>query len=87
MQGTVHPAGGIEKEGGNAPQGHELPTPLRQAVIAGGGPLTASTAPRNPTMGAKNDIDPRPFGVAMQADLLADEAREMLHEVEDGLNL
>ena len=38
-------------------------------------------------MGAKNDIDPRPFGVAMQADLLADEAREMLHEVEDGLNL
>jgi len=86
--GTLHPPWRIAKVGGDAPQWHEEPAPLGQAVIARCRFLTTRTAPTYAGMRLYSDLDRlRSLRAAKHADLLIYEPYETLHLIQDGLNL
>src|ERR1022692_4692550 len=88
MLGTLYSPWRVAKVGGDSPQSHEEPAPLRQAVIARRRFLTTRTAPAYASMRLYGDLDRlRSLWAAKHSDLLVYEPYETLHLIQDGLNL
>jgi hypothetical protein len=86
MLGTLHSPGCVTKIGGDSPQRHKQPPPLFQAIIAGCRALATRTA--YPPMRLDADLDGLwQLFVAMQAHLAEYESDEVLHPIQNGLNL
>ena len=86
--GTMDPPGRVTEVGGDAPKGHKQPAPLVQAVVGGRGLLAARTAAADTGMGFYADLDG--IGLlllAKQAHLAENETDEVLHEIQNSLNL
>ena len=86
--GTLNAPWRVTKVGGDAPQWHEEPTPLGQAVLARRRFLTARTAPAYAGVRLYGDLDRlRSLRAAKHSDSLVHEPYETLHLIQDGLNL
>src|SRR5487761_178010 len=77
----------IEEIGGDSPQGHEQPTPLGQAIVAGCGSLALRAASSNAFMRLDGNLDGERVALTLHSHLVIDETHKMLHPVQDGLNL
>ncbi len=72
----------------DSPQGHKQPAPPGQAIIAWCRSLALRAAPADAVVRLHRDLDrERPTRVTMHAHLLVDETHEMLHPIQNGLNL
>jgi len=86
---ALHPPGGVEKAGRDAPQRHKKPGTLLQPVIARRGLEAAGTFGRDG--GVRLDGDFQATGlaitIALEANVAEDESGKTLNRVQNGLNL
>ena len=84
---TLHAVSGVQKEDGEAPQGHELEAPRRQRVVARAGLLTPRAA--RPAMGprAQFDLEVQPSGLFAEPDGTVHEPGLLLEAIQDSLHL
>src|SRR6266566_9683086 len=85
---TFHPPRRVAEMGGDSPQGHKQPAPLRQLVIAGGRLLTLRAPPAHAAMRLQANFDrPRLALMTLQPNLLINKPGKVLHPVQNRLNL
>jgi hypothetical protein len=79
---------GVVEVGGNSPQWHKLPAPLRQAVITGCRSPALRAAPAHSAARLQPDLNPLGLTVARaEPHFLINESHTSLYSIEDGLNL
>ena len=85
--GTLHPPGGVEEEHLDAPERHEKPGTLRQAVVPWRAPQAARAPAAPAVMGLQSHFDAvRPASLGAKLNVAINETGEMLNPVQNGLN-
>ena len=89
MGGALHPPGGIDKEGSDAPQRDEQPGALWQPVIARSWLEATGTLRRDAAVRLDFNFDMAgpPVSMAVEANVLENKTGEMLNGVQKRLNL
>ena len=88
MLRAFHSPGRVPEMGGDSPQWHKQPAPLRQSVIAGGRLLTLRAPPAHAAMRLQANFDRvRLAPMTLQPNLLINKPGEVLHSVQNRLNL
>jgi hypothetical protein len=84
----LHSPGRVPEMGGDSPQRHKQPAPLRQSVVARGRLLTLRAPPTHVAMRLQADFDrPRLPLSTLQLNLLVNKPRKVLYSVQNRLNL
>src|SRR5271169_6473735 len=85
---AFHPPGRVAELGGNSPQRHKQPAPLRQSVVAGRRLLTLRAPPAHASMRLQADFDRARLSLAtLQSNLLVNKPGKVLYSVQNRLNL
>jgi len=86
---ALHPPGGVEKAGRDAPQRHKEPRPLRQPVIAGRRFQAVGTLGGDGRVRFHLDFEATGLAVAMalEADVAENESGKTLNRVQNGFNV